>query len=127
MEKQLIEPSAHHVELKFPAHVNRTTIFGILLGYPVVYWYDTRDETMSNCLGMTPLCVNKVNCLITLPDGDCHSNELFSYSFPLSMKHLVEKHIKVWYDNVLSIVSEIAVCSDCTMDTCTLVMPTVAM
>lgn len=32
------------------------TIFGVMIGYPIVYWYDSRRST-DNCLGFVPLSV----------------------------------------------------------------------
>ncbi len=42
--------------LYFADHINRSTVFGLLLGFPVVYWYKT-DCDDSNCLSMVPLRV----------------------------------------------------------------------
>lgn len=52
---------------------NLSTMFGILLGYPVVYWFPpTQDK---NCLSNNDLCVFSVSC------QGCVS---FSFSVPLS-------------------------------------------
>ena len=45
--------------------VNRTTLYGILLGYPIIYWYETKEEAMEKgetdtCLSLVPIRVHKL-------------------------------------------------------------------
>ena len=48
------------IRLELPDSVNRTTVFGLLLGYPVLYWYEA-DTSRDNCLSMQPLVVSEIS------------------------------------------------------------------
>jgi len=52
--------------------VNRTTMFGLMLGYPVLYWYKCArddDNMAGDCLSFVPLCVKRT--LISMC-SNCH-------------------------------------------------------
>ena len=92
------------VKLNIPAHINMCTVFGWLIGYPVVYWFSTSIlDTFDSSLGlsMVPLLCYKVTC--------CHGNghtslqkadkmdeniELYSFSIP---EHLAGVEIESGY------------------------------
>ncbi|XP_071495113.1 UPF0739 protein C1orf74 homolog [Diadema antillarum] len=52
---------------------NLTTVFGLLLGYPVLYWYEV--DVHGNCLSYTPLCVHKCICNFTFESFPSIKNE----------------------------------------------------
>ena len=68
--------------------INLSTLFGYLLGYPVIYWFDVKCPK-ENCLSMLPLTVFTVT-----GDFPGKTHTIFSYSIPEnilpSVKHLVE-------------------------------------
>ncbi|CAL1295990.1 unnamed protein product [Larinioides sclopetarius] len=72
-------------------NINLTTLFGFLLGYPVLYWYapQTPDAEFS-CLSMVPLNVHQA---ITINENEC---ELFSFSVPQKFSKETEKTINIW-------------------------------
>ena len=92
------------VKLNIPAHINMCTVFGWLIGYPVVYWFSTSIlDTFDSGLGlsMVPLLCYKVNSC----HGNCHMSlqkadkmdeniELYSFSIP---EHLVGAKIESGY------------------------------
>ncbi|GAB1598270.1 UPF0739 protein C1orf74 homolog [Argonauta hians] len=49
-------------EIAFPSSLNLTTLVGVLLGYPVVYWFDRSNDTDGNSLVIDSLTVFKLNC-----------------------------------------------------------------
>lgn len=68
--------------------VNLCTIFGIVLGYPVIYYFDD-NEKGSNCLSMTPLVVVKIH--------DVSSQiEIFSFSYPQCLCHDLKLVVQDW-------------------------------
>lgn len=68
--------------------VNLCTIFGILLGYPVTYYFDDIEKG-SNCLSMTPLVIVKIH--------DVSSQmEIFSFSYPQCLQHNLKSVVNDW-------------------------------
>lgn len=59
---------------------NLCTVFGLLLGYPVTYWFD-QTHSFENCLSMTPLMVTTATA--TWEGGSTrHTCCLYSFSVP---------------------------------------------
>uniref|UniRef100_A0A8C9VFQ5 Zgc:112163 n=1 Tax=Scleropages formosus TaxID=113540 RepID=A0A8C9VFQ5_SCLFO len=56
---------------------NLCSLFGLLLGYPVTYWFDPRRDS-TNCLGMVPLQVMRASALCAAVSG---SDKCCLYSF----------------------------------------------
>ena len=99
------------VDLSLLSTINRTTLYGFLVGYPVLYWYDEKDEG-SNCLGMVPLNVYNTtlsveNCVLNVNETDNKvSLTAFSFSVPLVFKDVVQDAVNSWYLNLCSQVSK---------------------
>ena len=75
--------------------VNRTTLYGFLLGYPVLYWYISDSESGGNCLSMQDLVLN------TVKSRDPNVIELiYSFSYPLNLSSSLEHHVKSWFENL---------------------------
>ena len=76
---------------------NLTSVFGWLLGYPVVYWFDQRSVDRGvNCLGMEPLCVYEV----VRSQGDSanlSSHTVWSFSVPCALRDVCEPAIQAWW------------------------------
>lgn len=68
--------------------VNICTIFGIVLGYPVIYYFDD-IENGSNCLSMTPLVVVKMHDVTS-------QTEIFSFSYPQCLQHDLKSVVDEW-------------------------------
>ncbi|XP_033744442.1 UPF0739 protein C1orf74 homolog [Pecten maximus] len=73
---------------------NLTTIFGVLLGYPVVYWFDNEDGLMANCLDMEPLESFRVI-------GQRHDDEsehcVYSFSVPKCVLGNLRDQVMEWF------------------------------
>ena len=67
------------LDMKFSSSVNRTTVFGCLLDYPVLYWYDNDGE---NCLSMVPLVNVKVTAEFGDDDLNLRDHLAWSFSYP---------------------------------------------
>lgn len=73
---------------------NLCTAFGLLLGYPVTYWFD-QTESFENCLSMTPLMV--VTATATWQaDAAGHRCCLFSFSVPAALHEETRSNLENW-------------------------------
>ena len=75
--------------------VNGTTVFGVLLGYPVVYWYSDRseeDDGDGTCLDGREVVV----CKIQSNSKDDAGGLTFSY--PKCLSGVLESRIRQWAD-----------------------------
>uniref|UniRef100_A0A1I8JT50 Uncharacterized protein n=1 Tax=Anopheles arabiensis TaxID=7173 RepID=A0A1I8JT50_ANOAR len=76
----------------------RTSAYGLFIGYPVVYWYDT-ERTQDNCLAHVPLTVFQAS-------SNEQTNTLFnpfvSFSVPnvLLNEQAVNEAITVWTESM---------------------------
>ena len=96
-----------------PPDVNVTSLFGLCLGYPVVYWYDVGDEDDDrNCLEMVPLISNQVYFNTTEESSALESNFsrnqrsqnkhcIFAFSYPETFQSDIKEHIETWFAKVL--------------------------
>ena len=58
------------------------TVYGILLNYPFIYWFDT-DINRESCISSVPLVVNKVYIpCILFKDKASFTYEIMSFSYP---------------------------------------------
>ncbi|KAI3370044.1 hypothetical protein L3Q82_024830 [Scortum barcoo] len=83
----LLRGFKHLKEAKEPHYVgeeseewNLCTVFGLLLGYPVTYWFD-QTKSFENCLSMTPLMVTAASATWQT-DAAAHRFCLYSFSVP---------------------------------------------
>lgn len=88
---------ADELHLKPRTTMNMTTLYGILLGFPVVYWYDQNSN--SNCLSFIPLNVYELRAKLDighvrgkLPVQNCFS----SFSVPSELEEQTKENISQW-------------------------------
>ena len=81
---QIIEATEDVVTVKLEASWNLCTIFGILLGFPAVYYC---DEVEGNCLDNVALALYKVQA------DNCSP---VSFSIPASLETAASDHISAW-------------------------------
>lgn len=79
------------------AGVNQSTVYGLLLGYPVLYWFDVSNSIDGNCLGMQELVVNVVRAKEPAVSEPC-----FSFSYPTSLRSQLESYVGFWFEKVKS-------------------------
>jgi hypothetical protein len=71
------------------------SLYGALLGYPVVYWTDPR-EASGNSLGMVPLRLFQVRGLWRGDGGGRGEVLLASFSVPTELRSIVGGHLEAW-------------------------------
>ena len=82
---------------------NRTSLYGVLLGYPVVYWFDERENVTKNYLSMVPLACVQVTAAVPLrlnntADKKIESHQLYSFSYPASLIDEIKSVVDDWYE-----------------------------
>ena len=88
--------------LELNADVNRSSVFGLLLGYPVVYWY-RNVTTADNCLSHVPLRLFQVFAVDSTTDSQ--PTVLYSFSVPEQLYSHCQFTIDNWYLQLLSLAS----------------------
>ena len=92
------------VHITLPDAVNLSTIFGCILGYPQVYWWE-KDSTGSALSGMPLKVYSFEACCRLLDDTEI---EAFSFSVPEALEPEVRASIKQWGNGVNSRVEQAA-------------------
>ena len=75
--------------------VNGTTVFGLFLGYPVVYWYSNgseEDGSDGTCLDGREVVVCKIQCNSKDDVGG------LTFSYPKCLSGVLESRIRQWAD-----------------------------
>jgi len=65
--------------LELTPDMNRSTVFGLLLGYPVVYWY-SNVTSADNCLSQVPLRMLKISAVDSTTDSQ--PTVIYSFTVP---------------------------------------------
>ena len=92
---QLNEQPSEVVAVEIFADINRTTLFGLLLSYPVLYWYSS--TSCGNCLGMISL--NNTTVLLKLQN---EKTLVYSFSFPVQFKNICDEVVRIWWKEICS-------------------------
>ena len=79
------------IQVKLPGDVNLSTVFGCMLGYPHIYWWEGDSDGKS--LSGVPLKVFKFSADCSV-DGS--AVELFSFSIPEAMESELRPGIERW-------------------------------
>merc|ERR1712150_85754 len=87
------------IDIDVGEYSNMTTMFGLLLGYPIVYYYDTEIE--GNCLSNRDLTVYKIGFKGLWP---------ISFSVPTNL--LPQTNIPAWLDNLRTSFSDLSIKSE---------------
>uniref|UniRef100_A0A3B4ZA87 Zgc:112163 n=2 Tax=Seriola lalandi dorsalis TaxID=1841481 RepID=A0A3B4ZA87_SERLL len=73
---------------------NLCTVFGLLLGYPVTYWFN-QTKSFENCLSMTPLMVTTA-AATWQADTAGHRCCLYSFSVPAVLLKETQSNLEYW-------------------------------
>ncbi|CAJ1050676.1 UPF0739 protein C1orf74 -like protein [Xyrichtys novacula] len=73
---------------------NLCTVFGLLLGYPITYWFD-QARSFENCLSMTPLTVTSASATWQAGTLD-HRCCLYSFSVPTNLLEELQSELENW-------------------------------
>uniref|UniRef100_A0A1Y9H1W4 Uncharacterized protein n=1 Tax=Anopheles dirus TaxID=7168 RepID=A0A1Y9H1W4_9DIPT len=92
--QQISNACTQTVQWLFGEDVCRTTVYGLFIGYPVVYWYDNK-LTHENCLSQVPLVVFQAGFK---PHGQESFVPLISFSVPAKLLNepVVKAAIGFW-------------------------------
>ncbi|XP_050930313.1 UPF0739 protein C1orf74 homolog [Lates calcarifer] len=73
---------------------NLCTVFGLLLGYPVTYWFD-QTKSFENCLSMAPLMVTTA-AATWQAEATGHRCCLYSFSVPAVLLKETQSNLEDW-------------------------------
>jgi len=88
--------------LELSPEVNHTTVFGLLLGYPVVYWY-SNVTSADNCLSQVPLRLFRI--LAVDSKADSHSTVIYSFTVPEQLYSHCQSFVDSWQKHLFTSVS----------------------
>lgn len=88
--KQISDSAEEVIDLPSKESWNISTLFGILLGYPVVYYYDISNE--NNCLSNRDLLVHKIGI-----------KDIWATSFSVPANIEVGSRISQWAETVINV------------------------
>ncbi|XP_037535260.1 UPF0739 protein C1orf74 homolog [Nematolebias whitei] len=104
---------------------NLCTVFGVLLGFPVTYWFD-QAESFENCLSMTPLMV--VTASATWQAGGTgHRCRLYSFSVPAALQEETQSELENWRLRLLERFEQQNVLKDLSISRSTVTLPSVTL
>ncbi|KAK3589478.1 hypothetical protein CHS0354_030602 [Potamilus streckersoni] len=87
---------------EFYPSCNVTTVYGILLGYPVIYWYNEKDITgRTGDLSMEKLIVVNISGFVQTKGDITLKETLYSFSFPSCLRNKLEPLVQQWYQALL--------------------------
>ena len=115
----VLQSSDDVVQINPDHYVNRSTLFGMLLGYPVIYWYeadDGKDKKVEDCtcLSLVPLNVHKLKLtfrsfsqkslpnILNILDGKEHV--FYSFSYPVDCS-VADLSVHSWITKLDSLVA----------------------
>lgn len=73
--------------------INLTSVFGYLIGYPVVYWFD------SDSLNSTGTSQDVQHTEVVGVRADGQTDVVYSFSYPDSLSDVLENHVNKWFQN----------------------------
>ncbi|XP_015257440.1 UPF0739 protein C1orf74 homolog [Cyprinodon tularosa] len=104
---------------------NLCSLFGILLGYPVTYWFD-QNKSFENCLSMTPLLVIKASASWQM-DGVAHRFCLYSFSVPAALQGEAQSELENWRLSLQRRFEQQHIMKDLSINQSTLTLPSICL
>ncbi|XP_073323944.1 UPF0739 protein C1orf74 homolog [Pagrus major] len=104
---------------------NLCTVFGVLLGYPVTYWFD-QNKSFENCLSMTPLMVTTASATWQA-DSAGHKCLLYSFSIPAVLLQATQPNLENWRLRLQERFQQQNVLKDLTVCQSTVTLPSVCL
>ena len=84
-------------QLQTEATWNISTLFGILLNYPVVYYYSDFSDC-TNCLGHVDLCSHK---LLLQLDDQTDPKLIYSFTYPVKLREMCADKTEMWTQKLM--------------------------
>ncbi|KAM7422679.1 hypothetical protein PAMA_010634 [Pampus argenteus] len=104
---------------------NLCTVFGLLLGYPVTYWFD-QTKSFENCLSLTPLMVTTAT-VTWQADTAGHTCCLYSFSVPAVLHNETQSDLEDWNIRLQERFQQQNVLQDLTVCQTTVTLPSVCL
>lgn len=108
-----------------PEDWNLCTVFGLLLGYPVTYWFD-QTKSFENCLAMTPLVVTTASASWQ-KETSRHRCGLYSFSVPAALLHETRPILENWRCAVQERFQQQKLLQDLTISQTSVTLPSVCL
>ncbi|XP_076615058.1 UPF0739 protein C1orf74 homolog [Chaetodon auriga] len=123
--EQLKEAEKPHYVGEKAENWNLCTVFGLLLGFPVTYWFD-QTKSFENCLAMTPLMVTTASATWQA-DSAGHRCCLYSFSVPAGLLQETQSILENWRLCLQERFQQQNVLQDLTVCQCTVTLPSVCL
>lgn len=104
---------------------NLCTVFGLLLGYPITYWFN-QTASFENCLSMTPLTVTTATATYQVDTAD-HRCCLYSFSIPSALLGEMQIQLENWRFCLQEAFKQQNVLKDLTVCQSTVTLPSVCL
>jgi len=92
--------------LELTPDVNQSTVFGLLLGYPVVYWY-SNITSANNCLSNVPLRMFRISAVDST--ADCQPSVIYSFTVPEQLYSHCQFLIDNWQKQLFTAASRLCI------------------
>lgn len=98
----MVLDKVHLYSLSDSIHCNRTSLFGVMLGYPVVYWFDEHKNKTQNYLSMVPLCCVTLVSRAAVEGQNLKKelHNLYSFSYPLCHHEPLKELVQKWFKHL---------------------------
>ncbi|XP_018415255.1 PREDICTED: UPF0739 protein C1orf74 homolog [Nanorana parkeri] len=103
---------------------NLCTMFGFLLHFPAVYWFDT-SKSFENCLSFTPL--KHFTVQTTCPKVGLQKIQVYSFTIPESVYQSVQTLLQTWIEGLRQMFHAQGHFTDLEIITETVTLPAVAL
>lgn len=123
--EHLKEHEKPHCAGKKSEEWNLCTVFGVLLGYPVNYWFD-QNKSFENCLSMTSLTVTTASATWQA-DSAGHKCLLYSFSIPAVLLQVMQPNLENWRVRLQERFQQQNVLKDLTVSQSTVTLPSVCL
>ncbi|MEQ2171403.1 hypothetical protein GOODEAATRI_010347 [Goodea atripinnis] len=104
---------------------NLCTMFGLILGYPVTYWFD-QAKSFENCLSMTPLAVVTASAAWQA-DGIAHRFCLYSFSVPAALQEETRFELENWRFRLQERFEQQGIIKDLSISQSTVTLPSICL
>lgn len=105
-EKLTIWTTDEAFTLELTPDINRSTVFGLLLGYPVVYWY-SNVASADNCLSHVPLRMFRISAVDNTADSK--PTVIYSFTVPQQLYSQCQVLIDNWQEQLFTLASKLCI------------------
>ena len=102
-EKLTVWNTDNAFTLELSPDINRSTVFGLLLGYPVVYWYNNATSA-DNCLSHVPLRLFQISAVDSTVDSQ--PAVIYSFTIPEQLYSNCQFFIDNWQKQLFTLASK---------------------